>query len=178
MLDTSPEELKFPDLSQIGLAFAQAITYINYQPYPDLDETARQWLIEAGTDIMAKLRSQLDILQQNKDNRVNLPAWALDPKEELSLYSIKIPYTLNTYKGQFQTCLVNLLKACGFDTSSHYIFSSELWLELRFREAGLRRPTEAHKPGELCSDMVFMKKFYDTMSELRITESKEETTRM
>lgn len=73
MLDTSPEELKFPDLSQIGLAFAHAITYINYQPYPDLDETARQWLIEAGTDIMAKLRSQLDILQQNKDNRVNLP---------------------------------------------------------------------------------------------------------
>ncbi|KAH0606348.1 uncharacterized protein H6S33_004009 [Morchella sextelata] len=171
MLDKPSKEPKFPDLSQIGLAFAQAITYINYQPSPDLDENARQWLIEAGTEIMEQLKTSLNYLQENKDDRIKLPAWALDPEKEMDLFSLEVPYTLTAYKGQFETCLVNLLEACGFDvTPMCGVLCSKIWVKIRFREAGLRRPTEAHKPGELCSDMVFMKEFYDTMSELRITQ--------
>ncbi|RPB12492.1 hypothetical protein P167DRAFT_535840 [Morchella conica CCBAS932] len=169
MSNTSPKEPKFPDLSQIGLAFAQAITFINYQPCPDLDENARQWLLKAGTGMMANLKSELDKLKKNKNNHIDLPAWALNPEKELIIYSFQIPYILIVYKDQFETCLANLLEACGFDPKPLRCYGS-VALKIRFREAGLRRPKEAHKPKELCSDMVFMKNFYDTMSKLRITQ--------
>ncbi|KAI5838099.1 hypothetical protein DFP73DRAFT_272482 [Morchella snyderi] len=174
MLDTSSKEPEFPDLSQIGLAFAQAITYINYQPCPDLDENARQWLVDAATNIMAQLRTELNELQQNKDNRIKLPAWALDSEETLRISSIVVPHTLNKYEGQFGRCLTDLMKACGFDTGPEPPRYSKIFpyliFRLRFREAGLRRPTEAHEPGELHSDKVFMKKLYETMNGLRITQ--------
>ncbi|KAH0606349.1 uncharacterized protein H6S33_004010 [Morchella sextelata] len=88
-------------LSPIGLAFSEAITYINHHKRLNLEEDARKWLIDAASSIIERLKTELEGLYQitSRGDLTKVPLWVTRPSECLSIF-IKCPPALSKQYSQ------------------------------------------------------------------------------
>jgi hypothetical protein len=148
-------------LSPIGLAFSEAITYINHHKRLNLEEDARKWLIDAASSIIERLKTELEGLYQitSRGDLTKVPLWVTRPSECLSIF-IKCPPALSKqYSQEIVSFLDSLMYACGFSSEIQFTSQVEISCDIWFPEAG----QEGKYTDPNARDKIFDKSFQEKL---------------
>lgn len=141
-----------PGLTELGDAFNSAIRYVqDHSGQHNLTPQAHAWLSIEIPSALSKLRTELRMLNENKDNPVLLPEYALDCHVPLRLCSMTIPFALKQYSGPLMDYLLQLLHACGFNATARVYDITRLYISLSIKFS----PGAAGREGDTIGNRIF-----------------------
>lgn len=108
-----------PDPTNLSNAFDQVVAHMRSQQHRDLKPHARDWLADAVSKVINKLKRELQDLHRNRDNPVLYPDYVLDCSRSMNLY-VSTPFALTQYHDQFEHYLLQMLRQCGFSATSSF----------------------------------------------------------
>ncbi|KAJ6471121.1 hypothetical protein C8R47DRAFT_749161 [Mycena vitilis] len=135
-----------PESSQVGKLFTDTLASIRANT-PDvevLELQANEWLKEARSKLLKEVEDAYYKVQHAQNSPESLPAWALDPSEDLFLQTDRLPAMLKPYHQQMCNALVRFLKDCGFERCEAHCtpygpaaIVVQIWFPTQVAESGL-----------------------------------------
>ncbi|KAJ7611436.1 hypothetical protein DFH06DRAFT_1345627 [Mycena polygramma] len=134
----------------VGKLFTDTLASIRANT-PDvevLELQANEWLKEARSKLSKEVEDAFYKVQHAQNSPESLPAWALDPSEDLFLLTDGLPAVLKPYHPQMCNALVQFLKDCGFERCEAHCtpygpseIMVQIWFPTQVAESG---PGEGH----------------------------------
>lgn len=164
-----------PDLMQVSALFNECISRVRNRRADDLDGAAEEWLKSAQYDVMKTIEERYYELSQNANDTLNVPHWAINPKQPLRIVTPDHPRSLDKYSTAFIAAFTKLLNECGFNNTVQSITWStrtHYYISIYF-PATLPPPShQLHSPTQVAQQFDCFPKISATV--LRITQGIDE----